>query len=227
MGKRLRFTLLVAVLGGTLSLGFYVIQSSFKIEAKANAKAQSRQAAQDKEAKVKERHEKFAKGRDLLLRHGVPFDPEILLQDNWQKILKETFDKMPELQQDWQAGEFIEGVIIARDLYLPEKVTIIGETIILVRRIIYEGTNPEIKGKGASFHIFPIESSGLKRVKISQLAVPKFQKISNSFVSNELTNNGLTDLQYVKASLSTLANFKFLYTSRGYLYFQGGTINMG
>lgn len=43
--------------------------------------------------------EKFKQGRDLLMKKGVPFEPNDLLESGWRKKLKPKFAQMPELQE--------------------------------------------------------------------------------------------------------------------------------
>jgi hypothetical protein len=76
--------------------------------------------------------ENFRHGRDLLLQKGVPFEPEELLNPGWQKNLRAKFAQMPEMQETrvvW-TGQ-IQGALLADILYLPEKVEITGDTVIL------------------------------------------------------------------------------------------------
>ena len=41
----------------------------------------------------------FKKTKDLLIRKGVPFDPDILMTPNWRKTLAPHFEQMPEMQE--------------------------------------------------------------------------------------------------------------------------------
>ncbi|HEY0729247.1 MAG TPA: hypothetical protein VGD38_14310 [Pyrinomonadaceae bacterium] len=43
--------------------------------------------------------EKFKRGRDLLMKKGVPFEPNDLLEPGWRKKLKPKFAQMPELRE--------------------------------------------------------------------------------------------------------------------------------
>ena len=66
-------------------------------------KAQSRPKFQRGNALSQEqrqrRQQNFKPGRDLLLKKGVPFDPDELLDPNWQRKLKPRLALMPEMQE--------------------------------------------------------------------------------------------------------------------------------
>src|SRR5438270_872124 len=48
---------------------------------------------------IESKKRNFEIANNLLRRKGVPFDPEVLLQNNWQKILAPIFAQMPEMQK--------------------------------------------------------------------------------------------------------------------------------
>jgi hypothetical protein len=98
----------------------------------------------------------FQKGRELLNRKNVPFDPDELLEPNWKERLAPTLDQMPELQLVQQGGETLKGVHLAHTLYLPSNIRLDGDTVILVRRLVFLGRNVVIKGNH-DIHIFTID----------------------------------------------------------------------
>jgi hypothetical protein len=114
--------------------------------------------AQD-EQKLAARREAFRTGRELLLDKNVPFDPDILLHDNWRAELSSTLRQMPEMQQGRVGDNKLRGVQLADTLYLPEKVELTGDAVILVRRLYFDGQNALIKGPH-DVHIYVVESSG-------------------------------------------------------------------
>jgi hypothetical protein len=104
----------------------------------------------DSEARIQIKEDKrrkdFAKAKGLLVEKKVPFDPEIMLTPHWRKTLKSTFDQMPELQQVRRGRSRLNGVEMAHTLYLPEKVRLEGDTVILTRNLIFEGNDAVMPG---------------------------------------------------------------------------------
>ncbi|HET8671594.1 MAG TPA: hypothetical protein VFM05_13470, partial [Candidatus Saccharimonadales bacterium] len=100
------------------------------------------------------RRANFEKARNLLIEKNVPFDPELLLTPHWRKTLRTTFDRMPELNQVRRGTDRLKGVQLAHTLYLPEKVRLEGDTVILVTLPVM----PVIRGG-----TIRIDTSGLGR----------------------------------------------------------------
>jgi hypothetical protein len=145
-------------------------------------------AAPNLQEQKAERRKAFRKGRDLLTREGVPFDPEELLKPHWQESLKPILDQMPELQTIKQAGDRLKGVQVAHTLYLPEKVTLTGDTVILVRNLVLEGRDAVIRGP-FGLYVFPIEQVGLLGTSYAQArqrSQGPFTKVSWSNVHQPL-----------------------------------------
>src|SRR5262245_20842130 len=106
------------------------------------------------------RKSNFKSGRALLLQQNVPFDPDDLLKRGWQQKLRTTLDQMPELQVVQQGDNKLKGAQLAHTLYLPENIQLIGDTVILVRRLVFLGRNVVIKGPH-DIHIFTIDETQL------------------------------------------------------------------
>ena len=62
------------------------------------------------EERAERRKAAFRKGRDLLARKGVPFDPDELLSPGWKERLKPVLDQMPELQMVRQGEAKLKGL---------------------------------------------------------------------------------------------------------------------
>ncbi len=101
------------------------------------------------------KRESFKSGRELLLAHRVPFDPDTLLDRDWKRKLEPAFAIMPEFQEVRQGGKKIEGVQLADTLYLPESIELTGDTIIIARQLVFSGKNVVIKGPH-DLHFFPL-----------------------------------------------------------------------
>lgn len=114
--------------------------------------------AQDQD-KAERRRNNFKAAREMLLQKGVPFEPEDLLAAGWQKKLAPVFAQMPEMQITRFGGKRLKGVQLADTLYLPEEVEIAGDTVILAKKVIFEGRYPVIKGSH-SIYFLPVEMEG-------------------------------------------------------------------
>ncbi len=104
--------------------------------------------------------ENFRPAKELLLRKGVPFEPELLLRKNWAKELSTKLSEMPEMQVPKQLGNKIEGVQLGDILYLPEKTQLTGDTVILANKIVFEGRDAVIKGN-YNVYFFPVDIEGV------------------------------------------------------------------
>ena len=102
----------------------------------------------------------FKAGRDLLVKKGVPFNPDELLEAEWQTKLHTKFAAMPEMQLSRRLGKRFKGVQLADVLYLPEKVELTGDTVFIARQIVFEGRNAVIKGN-YNVYFFPAEADGV------------------------------------------------------------------
>src|SRR5262249_13833618 len=111
----------------------------------------------------------FQYARDLLLLKGVPFDPDLLLDSDWPAKLAPVCERMPEMQATRFEREPLDGLQLAGTLYLPERVELQGDTVILAKRVVFEGTNVVIKGEH-SLHLLPAESLGVLGITARQLA---------------------------------------------------------
>jgi hypothetical protein len=124
----------------------------------------------------------FKKGRDLLLKKGVPFEPNDLLEQRRPKTLKAKIAQMPEMQETrvMRQGQ-MRGVQLADTLYLPERVEITGTTVILAKQLIFEGNNPVLKGN-YPVYVFALEADGVLGttldVAINEQGGPSFSPAS-------------------------------------------------
>lgn len=98
----------------------------------------------------------FQKVDDLLRQKKVPFDPQALLQERWQDNLEAVFADMPEMQEVRYLDSLMAGVEMAHTLYLPEKLTVVDDLVILARHIVFEGQDVVVKGNH-HIAIFPAE----------------------------------------------------------------------
>jgi hypothetical protein len=119
--------------------------------------SQTTEQASQKQARISL---SFEPARALLRDKNVPFDPEVLLDREWPRKLELVFAQMPEMQQVRYLDEPLKGVQLADTLYLPERVDVVEDTVILARHLVFEGSEVVIKG---SHHIsiFPAQDIGV------------------------------------------------------------------
>ena len=128
----------------------------------ASAAGQSPQSDEAKARQDRERlRQDFAPGRAMLERKGVPFEPEALLDPDWRAKLGPTLRQIPEMNVTRRTGRKVKGVQMADTLYLPEKVELTGDTVILANKVVFEGTNAVMKGYGTNVYFFPVGESGV------------------------------------------------------------------
>lgn len=111
--------------------------------------------------------EGFKKGRKLLLEYGVPFEPNDLLEYKGPERLLSKLELMPEFKTARQLEGIIKGVNIADTIYLPEKVKLEDDTVIIARSIIFEGNKALIRGT-YDLHIFPVKNVGLLGTSLAE-----------------------------------------------------------
>lgn len=112
------------------------------------------------QAALERRRRVFGPAKDLLERKRVPFDPQVLLDPDWRDKLEPFLAQMPEMKIQRRLGKDLKGVQFADILYLPEKVELTEDTIIIARKIVHEGKDVLIKGSH-NIYIFPIEDWGV------------------------------------------------------------------
>lgn len=127
-----------------------------KSPAKNYSPANSANKQETYQNRPESRKRNFEIANNLLRRKGVPFDPEVLLEDHWQKTLAPVFAQMPEMQEVRYIAEPLGGVELADTLYLPEKVQVFDDVVIIARHLVFEGHDVLIKGNH-NISIFPAE----------------------------------------------------------------------
>ncbi|HEX6718778.1 MAG TPA: hypothetical protein VF088_16855 [Pyrinomonadaceae bacterium] len=106
----------------------------------------------------------------MLEKKGVPFDPDVLLDPEWRSKLDHVLSRMPEMQVERKMGKELKGVQLADTLYLPEKVDLTGDTVIIARKLVHEGKDVVIKGN-YNIYIFPIEDWGVLGTTVEQAKI--------------------------------------------------------
>jgi len=118
---------------------------NLKTDVKLNRQL-SQQSGKEDLMKVKAAMKRdFEPARRLLLNQGVPFDPDLLLEPNWKSALAPVFAQMPEMQISRYQGGPLSGVELADTLYLPEKVQLSYDLVIIAKHLVFEGNDVLIK----------------------------------------------------------------------------------
>lgn len=85
-----------------------------------------------------------------MLKKKVPFNPQLLLDEQWREKLKAAFEQMPEMKRDIHIAAPMNGVYFAATMLMPEQVTLAGDTVIIVRDLAPEDENSTITISGES-----------------------------------------------------------------------------
>jgi hypothetical protein len=93
---------------------------------------------QQRQEHLEARRQNFTTGRQLLRDKGVPFDPDELLREGWDKNLRLTLDAMPEMRESRYEKAPLHGAYLADTLYLPENVQLTGHTVIIANYLVFE-----------------------------------------------------------------------------------------
>ena len=117
----------------------------------------------------------FKSGRDLLVKKGFPFEPNLLLENNWRERLGSATAINSELRTVKRQGNKLHGAQLADTLILPEKVEVTGDTVIVANRIIFEGKNVVIKGNH-DIHFFTLDPTTV--VEAVSLTPARFTQIN-------------------------------------------------
>jgi hypothetical protein len=120
----------------------------------SQTKAETSREQQDSEEKA------FKPTRELLRKEGVPFDPDILQDREWRRKLAPKLSAMWEMHVSRRLGKQLKGVQLADILYLPEKVELAEDTVIIANKVIFEGRDVLIKGHH-NIAVYPVEEVGL------------------------------------------------------------------
>ncbi|HWN08034.1 MAG TPA: hypothetical protein VNO50_01940 [Pyrinomonadaceae bacterium] len=104
--------------------------------------------------RVKQR--KFESARNMLMNAAVPFEPAVLLLPDW----RERISPMPAMREVIHITATLNGVYIADTLYMPKRAVVTGETVILVKHLIFVSENTEIVA-AHGLHLFPVETLGV------------------------------------------------------------------
>lgn len=166
----------------SIGLAFVLILqiSSFPSSTKIFGQTQNTQENKDafQDQVRKQARETFKKGRQLLLDYGLPFEPNELLEKYGKEELTRKLELVPEFKTSYMTPKRIKGVKVADTLYLPEKVQLDGDTVIIARFLIFEGEDVVIKGN-YDLHVFPLEAVGILGTSLAQAVTKQKTPFTN------------------------------------------------
>lgn len=93
----------------------------------------------------------------LLMKEKVPFEPTLLFTRDWKSRVRPHLQAMPQMGKTETLPPRFGGAKIANILYLPEKVQLTGDTVILANYLVFAGKKVEIVGYD-DLLVFPMES---------------------------------------------------------------------
>jgi hypothetical protein len=109
------------------------------------------------QGQMEEEQRKYkARLRQMLLDKGVPIDPDLLYRSDARQKLNSILADMPEMQVNYFRSEPLEGVIMGGEITLPDKVELVGDTIIFAKKLKFTSSNVLIKGP-YHFYFYSIE----------------------------------------------------------------------
>ncbi len=141
-----------------------LIIASFSIHTSSQQSApirppQGRQMSSAMRQKIETIIRRYRVVRREFQKARIPLDPGILFVKNWRQRSQPVLASIPQMQVTRLHGNTLQGAQLARELQLPEKVNLTGDTVILAQRVKFLGDNVVIKGPH-NLHIFVIESFG-------------------------------------------------------------------
>ena len=98
--------------------------------------------------KVQSERETLGLAFAMLRTRGVPFDPELLMDQDWRSEIAPALELMPEMRETLQLKGALNGVYLADTVLLANHVTLAGDTFILARNFGPEEENTAINIAG-------------------------------------------------------------------------------
>jgi len=93
----------------------------------------------------------------LLDKEKLPFEPTILFARNWKSRVQPYLQSMPQMWKTETLPQRFGGAKIANIIYLPDKIKLTGDTIILANYVVFASKQVEIVGYD-DLLVFPMES---------------------------------------------------------------------
>jgi hypothetical protein len=97
--------------------------------------------------------ELLTKARKTLEKKKIPFDPNIVLHEDWKERIDPALWDLPEIKENKRVNQPLEGVYVANLLMVGEEIELKGDTLLLIRELAPDNENRDLKisGKGDFF----------------------------------------------------------------------------
>jgi hypothetical protein len=155
---KLRLTLTVLIFIALLTTVTGITQQQTLNKSADNRKfSQETEQARAQVQRAKRMSATVRRMSNLLSKTNVPFDPSILFARNWKSRVRPYLQSMPQMLNTETLPQRFGGAKIANIVYLPDKIQLTGDTIILANYIVFASKQVEIIGYD-DLLVFPMES---------------------------------------------------------------------
>jgi len=110
----------------------------------------------------------LTKARKTLEKKKIPFDPNIVLHEDWKERIDPALWDLPEMKENKRVNQPLEGVYVANLLMVGEEIKLKGDTVLLIKELAPDNENRDLKisGKG-DFFMFLVGKD--KRIRLTGL----------------------------------------------------------
>lgn len=111
--------------------------------------------------------ELLTKARKTLEKRKIPFDPNLVLGDDWKDRIDPALWDLPEIKENKRVNQPLEGVYVANLLMVGEEIKLKGDTLLLIKELAPDDENRDLRisGKG-DFFMFLLGKD--KRIRITR-----------------------------------------------------------
>jgi hypothetical protein len=148
----------------SLALALLLMLELFAVSSSSNKGLAQQPDLQTKERELHQQQEAveqaFKPARELMLKAGVPFDPDLLKDPAWRRKLAPRLSGLWQMHTPRRLGRRLGGLQLADTLYLPEKVDLTADTVIIANKVVFEGRDVVIKGNH-NIAVYPVVETGM------------------------------------------------------------------
>ena len=113
--------------------------------------------------------ELLTKARKTLEKKKIPFDPNIVLNEDWKDRIDPALWDLPEIKENKRVDHPLEGVYVANLLMVGAEIKLKGDTLLLIKELAPDDENRDLKisGKG-DFFLFLVGKDN-KKIRLTGL----------------------------------------------------------